>query len=87
MALVPMRQLVDEAELAANLKNGKLYAAGLDVYEFEPQINNDLKSLDNVILFPHIGSATEETRAQMANMVISDCTKVLAGSKADYPVK
>ena len=80
-------QLVDEAELAQNLKNGKLYAAGLDVYEFEPQVNNDLKSLDNVILLPHIGSATEETRAQMADMVISDCTKVLAGLKADNPVK
>lgn len=80
-------QLVDEAELAENLKNGKLYAAGLDVYEFEPQINNCLKSLKNVVLFPHIGSATEETRAQMADMVISDCTKVLAGLKADNPVK
>ena len=80
-------QLVDEAELAENLKNGKLYAAGLDVYEFEPQINNDLKALDNVILFPHIGSATEETRALMAEMVIGDCTKVLAGLKADNSVK
>jgi len=80
-------KLIDEAELAENIKNGKIYAAGFDVYEFEPQINNDLKSLDNVILFPHIGSATEETRAQMADMVISDCTKVLAGLKADNPVK
>ena len=79
-------QLVNEKILAENLKNGKLYAAGLDVYEFEPLVHNDLKTLDNVVLFPHTGSATEETRAEMARMVINDCRKVLSGLKADNPV-
>lgn len=79
-------QLVDEAVLAQNLKNGKLYAAGLDVYEFEPEVHSDLKGLENVVLFPHTGSATEETRAEMARMVIDDCTRVLSGLKAINPV-
>ena len=79
-------QLINEKILAENLKNGKLYAAGLDVYEFEPQIHDDLKVLDNVVLFPHTGSAKEETRAEMAQMVINDCRKVLSGLKAENPV-
>jgi len=75
-------KLVNEAVLAQNLKNGKIYAAGLDVYEFEPEVNSELRSMDNVVLFPHTGSATEETRAQMAAMVVNDCTKVINGGKA-----
>lgn len=79
-------QLVNEAVLAENLKNGKLYAAGLDVYEFEPDVNGDLKDLQNAVLFPHTGSATEETRAEMARMVITDCCRILSGLKAENPV-
>jgi len=73
--------LVDEDALADALLNRTIYGAGFDVYEFEPKINEKLFALDNVVLLPHIGSATEETRAKMAEMVINDCGAVLAGKK------
>lgn len=72
-------QLIDEDALADALAKKEIYAAGFDVYEFEPKINEKLMNLENVALLPHIGSAAEETRAEMARMVIDDCCSVLCG--------
>ncbi len=69
--------LVHEKALAEALSQKTIYGAGLDVYEFEPEIEEGLKSLENIVLLPHIGSATEETRYQMAKMVINDLMLVL----------
>ena len=80
-------QLIDEAALADALEKKEIYAAGFDVYEFEPKINEKLMTLENVALLPHIGSATEETRAKMAEMVINDCCAVLIGKTPENQVK
>ena len=57
--------LVDEAALVSALKTGDLGGAGLDVYEFEPDLAEDLKGLENVTILPHLGTATLETRTAM----------------------
>jgi glyoxylate reductase len=69
--------LINEEVLVKYLKNGKLGGAGLDVYEKEPKIHPGLFELENVILLPHIGSATYETRSEMSKMVASDIIEVL----------
>ena len=61
--------LVKEADLVQALKEGWIAGAGLDVYEFEPEVNPDLMKLDNVVLLPHIGSAAKEVRERMAMIV------------------
>ncbi|HNS06089.1 MAG TPA: D-glycerate dehydrogenase [Candidatus Saccharicenans sp.] len=71
--------IVDEKALAEALKTGQIWAAGLDVYEHEPQIEPDLLSLKNVVLLPHIGSATYETRLQMSLMAVNNLVEALAG--------
>lgn len=63
-------EVIDEAALAQALKTGKLAGAGLDVFEREPAVNPDLIGLPNVILLPHMGSATEEGRVEMGEKVI-----------------
>jgi glyoxylate reductase len=63
-------EVVDEAALAAMLRAGELAGAGLDVYEKEPVIHPDLIGLKNVVLLPHMGSATLETRTDMGERVI-----------------
>jgi glyoxylate reductase len=73
--------LIDEKSLAKALSENTIFGAGLDVYEFEPQIEETLKTLENIVLLPHIGSATKETRSKMAEMVIKDAVTVLTGSK------
>lgn len=69
--------LVDEAALIDALKAGKLGAAGLDVYEFEPQVSPELMAFDNVTLLAHIGSATQECRADMARRVCMNIANFL----------
>ena len=58
--------IIDEEALVAALRSGRIRAAGLDVYEREPELAPGLAELDNVVLLPHVGSATKETRDQMA---------------------
>ena len=74
--------IVDEAALAEALAEGRLAGAGLDVYEDEPMVHPALLSLRNVVLLPHIGSATYETRIRMGMMVIENISAVLAGRDA-----
>jgi hydroxypyruvate reductase len=60
--------IVDEAALVQALSNGTIKAAGLDVFENEPQIPDALRAMDHVVLLPHVGSATHETRKAMADL-------------------
>jgi glyoxylate reductase len=71
--------LVDEKALVKALKSGKIKGAGLDVFENEPKVENELLSMKNVILLPHIGSATENTRSKMAVMAATSITDALTG--------
>ena len=75
--------VVDELALAEALEGGDIWAAGLDVYEREPEIEERLLSLDNVVLLPHIGSATYETRLKMAMMAANNLVQGLSGQKPD----
>ncbi len=71
--------VIDERALIDILKNGRIQGAGLDVYEFEPKLTDGLSELKNVILLPHIGSATIETREKMSIMVCENVDKALSG--------
>lgn len=78
--------VVDENALLQALTNGYIAAAGLDVYENEPDILPGLMKLDNVILAPHIGSATHTTRNRMAEMAVGSCISILEGDGSSYRV-
>ena len=78
--------LVDEQAMIHALQTGQLAGAGLDVYEFEPEIPRELKQLDNVVLLPHIGSATTQTRDEMARICAQNVIAVLEGKPALTPV-
>jgi glyoxylate reductase len=71
--------LVDDAALIAALRSGQVGFAGLDVYEGEPKLNPGYLALQNVVLLPHLGSATAETREAMGNLVLDGIDAVLAG--------
>lgn len=71
--------VVDEAALAWALKQRLIAGAALDVYEREPEVHPDLLPLENVMLIPHIASATTETRTAMADLAVSNVLAVLAG--------
>ena len=71
--------VVDEAALAEALQAGRLFAAGLDVFEREPQVHAALLACENAVLIPHLGSATLETRAKMAEIAASNIIERLAG--------
>jgi glyoxylate reductase len=73
--------VVDEAALAAHLASGKIWGAGLDVYEREPEVHPALLTLDNAVLTPHIGSASRTSRALMTHMVESNLAAILAGTE------
>jgi glyoxylate reductase len=78
--------IIDEAALAEALAAGRIAGAGLDVFEEEPQVHPALLTLDNVVLAPHIGSATQETRAAMAEAVARDVARVLRGERPENGV-
>ncbi len=71
--------LVDEAALIEALRAGRLAAAALDVFEGEPDVNPGLRGLDNVVLAPHMGSATRATRLAMARLAIDNLKVALSG--------
>jgi glyoxylate reductase len=73
--------VVDEEALAEALSSGKIAGAGLDVFEKEPQVNPKLARLDNVVMAPHIGSATGETRLRMATLAVRNLIAMLAGER------
>jgi glyoxylate reductase len=73
--------VVDEAALAAALRDGVIAGAALDVYEREPEVHPGLLDLDNVVLVPHLGSATEETRTAMAELAAANVLAVLRGDE------
>lgn len=75
--------VVDEKALARALKNGKIWGAGLDVFENEPDIEPELMELDNVVIVPHIASATIETRTNMGLIAARNIIKVLNGDKPE----
>ncbi|WP_433297772.1 2-hydroxyacid dehydrogenase [Pseudonocardia sp. CA-142604] len=78
--------IVDEAALAAALADGTIAGAGLDVYENEPEVHDELRRLDNVVLAPHLGSATVETRTRMAELAVDNVVAVLTGKDAPTPI-
>ena len=71
--------VVDEFALARALRDGRLAGAALDVYEREPIVHPDLLPLENVLLIPHLASATTETRTAMADLAVSNALAVIAG--------
>ncbi len=73
--------VVDEESLVAALKAKQIAGAGLDVFENEPRIHPELLSMDNVVLIPHLGSATAETRLNMAMLAAQNLTEALAGRR------
>lgn len=79
-------EIVEEEYLIHQLQRKKIFAAGFDVYENEPNINPKLLELENVFLLPHIGSATKETRAAMSILAANNIINVLKGKKPLTPV-
>ena len=79
--------VVDEAALAEALRAGAIAGAGLDVFEREPEVHPDLLELENVVLIPHLGSATIETRTAMGVLAAENVVAVLGGSAPVTPVR
>lgn len=73
--------IVDEAALVRALKGKKIAGAGLDVFEHEPKVHPELKRMKNVVIVPHLGSATVEVREEMANVVVDNIVAVLEGQR------
>jgi len=78
--------LVDEEALVRALESGRLGGAGLDVYEHEPEVDAGLIGRPDVVLLPHVGSATHETRAAMAELAAENVVAVLEGREPPTPV-
>ena len=74
--------IVNEQALVDALKAGEIAGAGLDVFENEPAVNPGLLELDNAVLIPHLGSATVETRAAMADIAATNALAILSGAQA-----
>ena len=74
-------EVIDEAALTRMLRNGQLAGAGLDVFEHEPAINPKLRELDNVVLLPHMGSATIEGRIDMGEKVVINIKTFVDGHR------
>ena len=78
--------VVDEGALVAALESGEIAGAGLDVYEEEPRVHPGLLQREDVVLLPHVGSATLETRSAMADLAVDNVLAVLAGQEPLTPV-
>lgn len=79
--------VVDEAALVAALEADEIAGAGLDVFEDEPRVHPGLLGRDDVVLLPHVGSATVQTRTAMADLAADNVLAVLAGGEARTPVR
>ena len=79
--------VIDEQSLVKALKEKKIFAAGIDVFESEPKLAEGLSDLDNIVLTPHIASATYEARKSMSDCVAENVIEVLSGREAKTPVK
>ena len=79
-------EIIDEKELIKLLKKKSIRCAGLDVFDNEPNLNEEFYKLKNVVILPHIGSATEEARTNMALLAARNVAAVLSGKKAITPV-
>ena len=73
--------IVDDVALAQALQSGKIFAAGLDVFEGEPQVHPELLKCSNIVLAPHIASATEKTRRAMVDLAVENLRAALDGKK------
>ncbi len=78
--------VVDEAALVQALKSNTILGAGLDVFENEPHVPADLAALDNTVLLPHVGSASEHTRTAMAQLVVDNVLSWFEGRGPLTPV-
>lgn len=78
--------LIDERALAAALEDGPLFGAGLDVYEHEPAVHVGLLDRDDVVLLPHLGSATEAARRRMAETALRDALAVHRGERPAFVI-
>jgi len=78
--------VIDEPALIEALKNRTIYSAGLDVFAKEPHVPKELIGMDHVVLFPHLGSSTEVTRAAMDQLVVDNIMAWAAGKPALTPV-
>ncbi len=78
--------IVDESALARALRSGEIAGAALDVFEHEPEVEPELLGLDNVVLIPHLGSATVETRSAMAELAAENVRSFLTEGKPITPV-
>src|SRR2546423_237915 len=78
--------VVDEAALVRALESGHVGGAGLDVFENEPLVHPGLMGREDVVLLPHLGTATHATREQMATMALTDAARVLRGEPPQHPV-
>jgi lactate dehydrogenase-like 2-hydroxyacid dehydrogenase len=74
-------KVVEEAALVEALRSKRIAGAGLDVFEFEPQIDSALLAMPNVVVSPHMGTATSETRLAMAMLTADNLLAALAGQR------
>ncbi len=79
-------EVIDETALIAALQEGQIAGAGLDVYEFEPEVPLTLREMQNVTLLPHLGTATEEVRTDMGHMALDNVAAFVAGRALPNPV-
>jgi glyoxylate reductase len=78
--------VVDENALVEILRSGHLGGAGLDVYEWEPDVTAGLRELPNTVLLPHLGSATVETRGKMSEIAVLNAVAAVQGERPAYVV-
>jgi len=79
-------EIIDEKALIGVLRQNKLMSIGLDVFENEPDLNPELLKFDNVLILPHLGSATLEARSAMAELAVRNVINILKGKPAITPV-